>query len=91
MSKDEYVMDYTGWAEGMDIDAYLKVRDAIHARKRERIVRCRDCMHMHHVKNWLGDYVDECWLHASPETGALGKERVEPNGFCAWGKRKDDE
>ena len=55
----------------------------------ERIVRCRDCVHMHHVKSWLGNYVDECWLHASTETGALGKERVEPNGFCAWGKRRD--
>ena len=55
----------------------------------EEIVRCRDCVHMHYVKDWLGDYVDECWLHASPETGALGKERTEPNGFCAWGERRD--
>ena len=31
--------------------------------------------------------VDECWLHADPESGALGKERTEPNGFCAWGKK----
>ena len=39
----EYVMDYDGWAEGMPIGAYLKVREAMHERKRERIVRCRDC------------------------------------------------
>lgn len=33
--------------------------------------------------------VDECWLHADPESGALGKEPTEPNGFCAWGERRD--
>ena len=53
----------------------------------EEIVRCRDCRHMHTVRSWLGMDVDECWLHADPESGALGKERTEPNGFCAWGKK----
>lgn len=57
-------------------------------RVHERIVRCRDCKHMHRVRNWLGMDVDECWLHASRETGALGKERTEPDGFCKWGERK---
>lgn len=55
----------------------------------EEIVRCRDCAYMHTVRNWLGMDVDECWLHASPETGALGKERTEPDGFCAWGERRE--
>lgn len=41
------------------------------------------------IRNWLGMDVDECWLHASRETGALGKELVEPNGFCAWGERRE--
>ena len=54
------------------------------------VVRCRDCKHMHRVRSWLGMDVDECWLHADPETGALGKNRTEPDGFCAWGVRKDD-
>ena len=53
------------------------------------IVRCRDCEHMHTVRHWLGMDVDECWLHADSESGALGKERTEPNGFCAWGERKE--
>lgn len=57
----------------------------------EEIVRCRDCKHMHRVRSWLGMDVDECWLHADRESGALGKERTEPNGFCAWGVRKEDE
>lgn len=55
----------------------------------ESIVRCKDCKHMHTVRSWLGMDVDECWLHADPESGALGKERTEPNGFCAWGVAKD--
>lgn len=55
----------------------------------EEIVRCRDCKHMHTVRSWLGMDVDECWLHADPESGALGKEPTEPNGFCAWGERRD--
>ena len=56
---------------------------------REEIVRCRDCVHIHTVRNWTGVDVDECWLHADRESGALGKERTEPNGFCAWGERRN--
>lgn len=59
-------------------------------KQREEIVRCRDCKHMHTVYSWLGMDVDECWLHADPETGALGKNRTEPDGFCAWGERRTD-
>ena len=55
----------------------------------EEIVRCRDCKNMHTVRNWLGMDVYECWLHADSETGALGKNRTEPDGFCSWGERRD--
>lgn len=57
--------------------------------RRERVVRCRDCKHMHVVRQ-MGFDVAECWLHASHETGALGKEPTEPDGFCAWGERRED-
>lgn len=57
----------------------------------QEIVRCRDCKHMHTVRNWLGMDVNECWLHADPESGALGKVRTEPNGYCALGERKEGE
>ena len=57
---------------------------------RDEVVRCRDCRYMHTVRSWLGMDVDECWLHASPESGALGKERTEPDGYCAWGARADE-
>ena len=53
------------------------------------IVRCRDCRYMHTVRHWLGMDVDECWLHADRESGAFGKEPTEPDGFCAWGERRD--
>lgn len=56
---------------------------------RKEIVRCRDCKYMHTVRHWLGMDVDECWLRADPESGALGKEPTEPDGFCAWGERRD--
>lgn len=58
-------------------------------RLREPVVRCRDCKHMHTVRSWTGADVDECWLHADQESGALGKEPTEPDGFCAWGERKE--
>lgn len=57
---------------------------------KQEVVRCRDCKHMHTVRSWLGMDVDECWLHAEPETGALGKNRTEPDGFCLWGERHAD-
>ena len=57
--------------------------------KLPEIVRCRDCRYMHTVRNWLGMDVGECWLHADRESGALGKNRTEPDGFCAWGERKE--
>ena len=73
----EYVMDYSGWAEGIPAVEYLKVCDAMHARKREEIVRCRDCKH--YTEDEM-EYYHFCgsWC-----------EQVEPDGFCAWGERRD--
>lgn len=55
---------------------------------REEVVRCRDCMHTCAygdgieclgplVQTW--DYYNDQPLH----------NPVPPNGFCAWGKRRD--
>lgn len=77
----EYVMKYDGWAEGMPIGAYLKVRDAMHARKRERIVRCRDCKYCHPRPY----YKEQMWC------GLSGIDMTKTDGFCSWGKRKDGE
>ena len=53
-------------------------------------VRCKDCKSMHSVRSWAGTDEDECWLHASPETVALGKVPTDPDGYCAWGVRRED-
>ena len=66
---------------GYELEKWLPVR--------EEIVRCRDCIYMHTVRNWLGMDMGECWLRADRESGALGKERTEPDGFCAWAIRKE--
>lgn len=73
----EYVMDYSGWAEGIPAVEYLKVCDAMHARKREEIVRCRDCKHF---RSHGDDYLF-CNLAARELDGG--------DGFCAWGERRD--
>lgn len=63
----------------------------------ERIVRCRDCKHGHEViwPVWSGipaDYLDcngelvETWDYYNDEEKL---NPVEPNGFCAWGERRD--
>ena len=86
----EYVMEYDGWAEGIPVGEYLKVRDAMHARKREEVVRCRDCEHARHyhpfymgkrspIEEWY------CQWHSNAE----GASDIEPDGFCAWGKRRE--
>ena len=80
----EYVMEYDGWAEGIPVGEYLKVRDAMHARKREEVVRCRDCEY-YREHEWViaTDVSDVChFWHGEPR-------KVAPDGFCAWGKRKE--
>lgn len=82
----EYVMDYDGWAEGTPIGAYLKVRDAMHERKRERIVRCGDCRYYdeiihacdHPCVTPLRGDCPENWIFSCFE-----------KDFCCWGKRKE--
>lgn len=44
-----------------------------------KVVRCRDCRAMR-VK--YGNTGIECWMNGEPFT-------VEPDGFCAWAKRKE--
>ena len=51
----------------------------IHQIQREEIVRCRDCKHLmsNNRCNLQDDYNEFHWLD------------VEPNGFCAWGERRE--
>lgn len=84
----EYVMEYDGWAEGIPVGEYLKVRDAMHARKREEVVRCRDCEHgREHNMRAYGGRSDQLLCHHFSMSSGAGWP-VEPDGFCAWGCRK---
>ena len=52
---------------------------------RERIVRCGDCMHSRRG-GW------ECWRFVDdPEEDFERIATVAPEGFCAWGERKENE
>lgn len=51
--------------------------DGIH----EEVVRCRDCKHYHAEINGCDEFGD-IWHDEYAN--------VEPDGFCAWGKRRGD-
>lgn len=60
---------------------------------RERIVRCRDCSHCHHVK--YGELRGRFGTVPAREVYSCGRNGeyryfdVEPNGFCAWGEERE--
>lgn len=49
--------------------------------RRERVVRCRDCVH----------YVPEVPSRHTPPrcSGVFAFVRPDPDGFCKWGKERD--
>ena len=72
----EHVCDITGTLEG--IDGIFDGHDSV--RVRERVVRCRECAHWGGLWDW--DEAIGCDLADLPQ--------ADPNGFCAWGERRDD-
>lgn len=52
-------------------------------RVHERVVRCRDCKRFS-LDNSDHDYRSGWWCHR------WNTDMVKPDGFCAWGKRKED-
>ena len=58
------------------ITAWLDDIDMSHVR--EEIVRCRDCEYCSESMAWPGAY--EC---------DFINRGVEPDGFCAWGERRE--
>lgn len=50
----------------------------------ERVVRCRECKHFA-VDQSDHEYRSGWWCKR------WDTDMVEPDGFCAWGKRKEDE
>lgn len=68
------------------------VDDLPDLKRGEEIVRCRDCEYARHyhpfcmgkrssIEEWY------CQWHSNAE----GASEIEPDGFCAWGKRKEGE
>ena len=56
--------------------------------QREEIVRCRECVHFDAKR-------DGCWWFSHVErqsdySWADEPSDVEPDGFCAWGERRND-
>ena len=51
-------------------------------RVRESIVRCRDCKRFS-LDNSDHDYRSGWWCHR------WNTDMVKPDGFCAWGERRD--
>lgn len=52
----------------------------------ERIVRCRDCRHYYECEEYSphGNYVRRCCEYFDSYS-----DDVTPDGFCAWGERRD--
>ena len=54
----------------------------------EQVVRCRDCKHYYEAENYhpSGNYVMRCCKYFDAYN-----DEVKPDGFCAWGKRRESE
>ena len=61
-----------------DLKAELLLLRRENKELRERIVRCRDCKRAEDKAGFHGCFW--CWYQ---------ERRVEPDGFCAWGVRRD--
>lgn len=97
MAEHEYILALDGlpgieseigeYLEYINVQTKRYMGNTIH----ERIVRCRDCKHFD-CKPWMhynGTVTDfNCWLFSDYEGTPVG---VEPDGFCAWGERREEE
>ena len=60
------------------------VGDVHHYVRRERVVRCRDCVdHFSHIGSMV------CGNFSNPEDGYYVV--VQPDGFCSWAKPREGE
>ena len=51
-----------------------------------KVVRCRDCTYYYEADNYhpQGNYISHCCKYFDSYD-----DEVEPDGFCAWAKRKE--
>ena len=57
-------------------------------RVHELIVRCRDCEYARIWRTGKPSAVIEEW-YCQWHSNAEGASDIEPDGFCAWGERRD--
>lgn len=75
----EYVVDF-GDKSTAFVGLAMAEAESHGATLMERVVRCRDCEHYHDSINGCAEFGDE-------SRGEFAN--VEPNGYCAWGVRRD--
>ena len=61
---------------------YIYWQDDSGLYKREEIVRCRDCVYFDKYEN---DEISVCYRFDNEQP------IVEPDGFCKWGERREDD
>ena len=86
----EYIIEWFGIGEQLtrlregNVPFVLWPKRIREERRREEIVRCRDCIY--YVQD--PDPIDPGWPMMCERTG---DDMVEPYGFCAWACRKSEE
>ena len=81
------VEEYVGCRETMGVGLYNMWLTE------QRIVRCRDCRHYneYHAKCHRAALVifDDKTIWTDKSNECLSVTDAEPDGFCAWGERRD--
>lgn len=87
----EYITDWFGIGAQLTnlyesrTPLYLWAKRIKDERRRERIVRCRDCDHRR--RSWNGhepNVIGNCFC------AYTGGHEVKPDGFCAWGELRGE-
>ncbi len=88
----EYIIDagvgeWDGCITDQTYDSDRKARDDYYGVCVGKITRCKDCEHSHNWEPWVGDKLGhgECYRTKIGEA-----HHVHWNGFCAWGKPKEE-
>lgn len=77
----EYVMDYDGWAKGIPVTTYVTIREAMHKRRKERVIRCKNCRWSHEAPKVEGFHL-ECVLRP------LSRHYTKDDDFCSHGEQR---
>lgn len=76
---DKWLQEFEDGLEECIVDGHFEYIGATNPTPPLRpIVRCRDCRH--NMAYWKSNYCDK-FAHSLP--------KENPDGFCAWGERRD--